>query len=122
MNIEQLLDQLAEYQHALDAQRITWEQQRDTILAPLKAELAALDAEYEPSMAAAQEMIASLEATVKEAVLEHGASVKGTHLHAVWSKPRVSWDTRKLDGLMIALPQLKECRTEGTPSVSIRRV
>lgn len=66
--------------------------------------------------------IAEQEAAVKAAVLTHGASVKGAHLQAVWSKGRVSWDTKKLDGLMIAVPQLAQCRSEGAPSVSIRKV
>lgn len=122
MTITEMLNQLASYRHAADANRITFEQERDKILAPVKAQLADLDAEYMPLLEAVQENIAAMEAQVKQAVLQHGASVKGDHLMAVWNKGRTSWDTRKLDGLMIALPQLKECRSEGAPSVSIRTV
>lgn len=122
MTITEMLNQLAEMRSRIDFYRMACEQRRDEILAPVKAQLADLDAEFAPMIETAQESIGAMEAQVKQAVLEHGASVKGDHLQAVWNKGRTSWDTRKLDGLMIALPQLKECRSEGAPSVSIRTV
>jgi hypothetical protein len=122
MTITEMLNQLAEMRATVDFYRMTWEQRRNEILVPVKTQLIELDAEFEPMVETAQERIAEMEAQVKQAVLQHGASVKGNHLQAVWMKGRTSWDTRKLDGLMIALPQLKECRSEGTPSVSIRTV
>ncbi len=122
MTITEMLNQLAEMRATVDFYRMTWEQRRNEILVPVKTQLIELDAEFEPMVETAQERIAEMEAQVKQAVLRHGASVKGNHLQAVWMKGRTSWDTRKLDGLMIALPQLKECRSEGTPSVSIRTV
>lgn len=118
----ELLDQLADLRSQSDALRLEWEQLRDTILTPVKQQLADLDAEYTPRLATIQERTAEAEVAVKEAVLREGASVKGKRLHAVWTKGRVSWDTKKLDGLMIAFPELRECRTEGSPSVSIRNV
>ena len=122
MTTVELLDQLAELRAAADFYRVTWEQKRDEVLATVKTQLADLDAEFEPMLCGAQEKIIETEARVKEAVLTEGKTVKGARLMAVWAKGRVSWDTKKLDGLMIALPQLKECRSEGQPSVSIRTV
>lgn len=122
MTITEMLNQLAQMRSQVDFYRMAWEERRDEILAPVKAQLADLDAEFAPMIETAQESIGAMEAQVKQAVLRHGASVKGDHLQAVWNKGRTSWDTRKLDGLMIALPQLKECRSEGAPSVSIRTV
>lgn len=122
MTITEMLDELAEMRSALDVYRISWEQKRDEILAPVKTQLAELDAEFEPMIADTQAKVTEREQTVRERVLTEGKSIKGARLMAVWSKGRVSWDTKKLDGLMIALPQLKECRTEGQPSVSIRNV
>ena len=118
----ELLDLLADLRAAADKCRLDWETARDAILAPVKPQLADLDAEYTPMLAEVQAKLADAESLVKEAVLREGASVKGKHLHAIWSKGRVSWDTKKLDGLMIALPQLNDCRTEGQPSVSIRTI
>lgn len=122
MTITEMLNMLAEMRSQADFYRMTWEQKRDEIIAPVKAQLADLDAEFAPMMEGVQQNMSALEAQVKQAVLQNGTSVKGEHLMAVWAKGRTSWDTRKLDGLMIALPQLKECRTEGAPSVSIRTV
>ena len=122
MTIAEMLNQLAEMRSQIDFYRMSWEQRRDEVLAPVKAQLADLDAEFAPMIETAQESIGAMEAQVKQAILQRGASVKGDHLMAVWNKGRTSWDTRKLDGLMIALPQLKECRSEGAPSVSIRTV
>lgn len=122
MTITEMLNQLAQMRSQVDFYRMAWEERRNQILEPVKTQLIELDDEFEPMVETAQERIGELEAQVKQAVLRHGASVKGDHLQAVWNKGRTSWDTRKLDGLMIALPQLKECRSEGAPSVSIRTV
>lgn len=122
MDIANMLDTLADYQHEVAVRRMAYEERRDSIIAQLKPELDALDAEFQPAIADAEDRIASMEATIKQATLENAASVKGRFLQAVWSKGRVSWDTKKLDGLLIVLPQLGTCRTEGSPSVSIRRI
>jgi hypothetical protein len=55
-------------------------------------------------------------------VIAHGASVKAKFLHAVFTKGRVSWDTKMLDGLALAFPRLNEARKEGDPSVSLRKI
>lgn len=34
---------------------------------------------------------------------------------------RVAWDTKALDVFMLALPELAKFKSEGKPSVSIRR-
>lgn len=121
-HITAMLEALTELQAAHDARRLDYEAARSAILAPVQAALQDLDAEYQAPLQDLASAIAEQEAAVKAAVLTHGASVKGAHLQAVWSKGRVSWDTKKLDGLMIAVPQLAQCRSEGAPSVSIRKV
>ncbi len=63
--------------------------------------------------------IDTLTEKVKAAFIENGESVKGASLHAVYSKGRVSWE---LEGLMMIIPQLKDARKEGDPSVTIRRI
>jgi len=66
--------------------------------------------------------LAEAEAEVKKAVLEIGETLRGTTHMAVYSKPRVSWDTKMLDGLALVMPQLAEAKTIGQPSVSIRLI
>jgi hypothetical protein len=59
---------------------------------------------------------------VKEQVLTKGSTAKGKYLMAVWSKGRVSWDSKTLDGLALILPQITTARKEGEPSVSFRKI
>jgi len=122
MTIIEMLDQLAEYKAQADALRLDWEQKRTAIMAPVMPEIAALDTEYEPMMEAVTEKAGELEAVVRDSVLQTCASAKGAHLHAIWMKGRVSWDSKKLDGYAAAHPELNAFRSEGAPSVSIRKV
>lgn len=64
--------------------------------------------------------IERLTAEIKHLVIEHGKSVKASVLHAVWSKPRVRWDAKSLDGYALDHPALFAFRTEGKASCSIR--
>ena len=106
--IKQLLDKLADLYSAKDAIML---QKQDVI-----------DAEFEDKALAVNDTITSLEAESRTAVLEHGATVKGAYLQAVWSKPRVSWDTKSLDGFMAAHPELAQFRKVGEASVSLRKI
>ena len=133
MNTVEKLEALAE----IDAQKtiiaIDQEAKRNEIMAPVQAQidalmatvngqLADLEAEYAPKVQALSDNYAKVEAEVRAEVLAGGATVKGSHLMAVWSKGRVTWDTKILDGLMIAVPQLALARKEGDPSVLLRKV
>lgn len=79
-------------------------------------------AEYAPKEIAVAEKIAQMEEEVKLAVTSEGATVKGGALQAVFAKGRVTWETKGLDGLMIAYPDLAKFRKVGAPSVSIRKM
>tara|TARA_R110000824_G_scaffold63494_1_gene166862 strand:- start:1667 stop:2053 length:387 start_codon:yes stop_codon:yes gene_type:complete len=75
---------------------------------------------HEQKTASAREALANLEAHVKAGVLTLGSSIRHDDLQAVYSRGRVKWDTAKLDGLMLAIPNIRECRNVGRPYVSIR--
>lgn len=121
--IRDALDRLAELNAAKDALALQRQALIDSILNDeIKAKLADIDAEFAPMTEAVTNQANELEGQVREAVVSHGATVKGAHLQAVYSKGRVSWDTKTLDGLMIVIPQLAQARKEGAPSVSIRRM
>jgi phage host-nuclease inhibitor protein Gam len=81
-----------------------------------------ISAEFAGKVEAANANIAKLTAAVKAEVIKAGKTIKGKFLQAVYVKGRVTWDTAKLDGLMILLPQLKDARKEGEPSITIRRI
>ncbi len=119
--IKQKLDRLAEYQSQRDAAMLEKQALLDEIYtAEIKARMAEIEAEFADKTKAVNENIAALEAEIRQAVIAHGASVKGSLLHAVFSKGRVSWDTKALDGYAAAHPELLSFRKEGEPSVSIR--
>ena len=123
MDAKQILDQLTEAYAQLDLLQIDHAQKRDdAIPSEVEAVLADIDIEFEPKLDAVKELISNLEEQAKKAVLEAGETVKGGALQAVYVKGRVSWDTKKLDGLMIVLPELNQARKVGEPTVTIRKV
>lgn len=81
-----------------------------------------IEAEFAGKSEAVDENIAKLTAEIKDEVLQAGGTVKGEHMMAVWSKGRVSWDTKSLDGYVVAHPEVAQFRKEGEPSVSIRKI
>lgn len=119
-DIKTKLDELFEIRAALDVARLDYQNKRDEILAQVKNQLDALEVEYAPNMAIASERATQLDSDIRAAVIANGASVKAAHLHAVYTGGRVTWDTKKLDGLALAFPQLAEARKVGEPSVTIR--
>ena len=119
--IKQKLDQLAEFHAQRDVAMLEKQALLDEIYtAEIKLRMAEIEAEFAGKTEAVNENIAALEAEIKQAVVAHGASVKGTVFHAVFAKGRVSWDTKSLDGYATAHPELLSFRKEGEPSVSIR--
>ena len=119
----ELLDKLADMQAQADVIKMHYEELRDSVMTPeIKQALSDIAAEEAESLARVDNNISTLTGEIKELVIVAGASVKGAYLQAVWSKPRVSWDTKALDGYSAAHPELLTFRKEGDPSVSIRKV
>ena len=95
----------------------------ERVLTPeIKDLLAEIDAEFDPKIAELNMTLSILEAQIKEQVLISGQTVKGSLHQFVFSKPRVSWDTKLLDGYAMAHPEILHFRKEGNPSVSVRGV
>ncbi|MHB0967418.1 MAG: hypothetical protein ACYC36_13295 [Bellilinea sp.] len=123
MNAVEMLDKLAELQAQRTLIELDKQKAVESVMTPeIKQQLADIEAEFATKYEGVDANIAELEAQIKDAVIENGASVKGSFLHAVYSKGRVSWDSRKLEGLMMVIPQLAEARKEGDPSVAIRKI
>jgi len=117
------LDQLSEYQAQRDLLAMDKQTLIDKIITPeLKAQIAEIESEFAPKFDTIDATISECEAGVKSGILELGNSIKGERLHAVWSKGRVSWNTKGLDGFAKAHPEIESFRTQGEPSVSIRKV
>ena len=111
MDTKEMLDQLAELRTG-----------RDLMETPYRMKMAELNAEMVDKTDEISTEIAELEAKIKAVVLNAGATVKSQYLQAVYSKPRVSWDTRALDGYAKANPDVLAFRKTGKSSVSIRTV
>ncbi len=62
-----------------------------------------------------------LEKEIKTAVLENRQSVKGESYQAVYTKGKITWDTKALTGYALAHPEIEELKKTGKPSVSIRK-
>ena len=123
MTIEQMLDQLAELQSAVDLLNLKKAEAIEAILTPaIKAAIAEVELECAPQLDEARQKISALEVAVKAAVIECGATVKGQRMQAVYMKGRITWNTKALDGYALKEPALLAFRTEGAPSVSLRAV
>lgn len=93
----------------------------DSVLTPeIKAKIAEIEAEFEPKLSAIQAHKSELETAIKQYVLFEGATIKGDYHQFVYTKGRVSWDTKALDGYAAAHPEIAQFKVVGDPSVSVR--
>ena len=123
MGTAQKLDAIAEYESELD--HLNAEQQRlldEAVPAEIRARLAEIRTEFSGKAEAVAANITALKDEISADVLAKCETVKGQYYMAVWSKGRVSWDGKKLDGMMSIIPALKDARKEGEPGVSFRRL
>jgi len=113
-----MLDKLAELEAQRDAIRlaVTDSAQAQRVL----DEYEALQERIVDATRDVTTQIAGLRLAIEQSVLELGCTVSGSRLTAVWSKPRVTWDTKVLDGFALAHPEIVAARHVGQPTVSIR--
>ena len=76
--------------------------------------------EFNEKIDALTERNATISNTLKAYVIENGSTLNGKLHQVVYTKGRVSWDTKKLDGYAAAHPEILEFKTEGEPSASLR--
>jgi hypothetical protein len=93
---------------------------RATILERVRPLLETLDAEFADRLRATQAEASRLEAEAREALLAFGASFRHAGVHAVYCRPRVTWDSRGLARYVETHPEVAELRRVGKPSVSLR--
>ncbi len=123
MTIETKLLQLKELDAHIEVIKLDKQRAIDTVLTDeVRAQLSAIDAEFDPLLEAVQTTFAQLEDELKVSVLEHGATVRAkTGYTATFVKGRVSWDTKALDGYAAAHPEIERFKKVGSPSVRLRR-
>ena len=119
----ELLDHLAELNAQRDLSSLDLVRAKEqAIPAEIKETLIAIDVEYNQKIDAIDELIGALEGQIKSAVLQGGGAIKSEHYQAVFVKGRITWDTKKLDGISILIPELSQAKSVGEPTVQIRRV
>ncbi len=122
-DIQERLDQLADWQAKRDVLNMSKQDMIDEILTnEIREQLASIEAEFMPKFTALEENIAELTEQIKRDVLINGATVKGSFLMAVYNKGRVSWDSKQLEGMMAIIPGLVNARKEGEPSITLRKI
>ncbi len=114
------LDELDAIRTAADVTRVDYEAKKAEILKKVQAELDALDEEIKPLLNVSELRVAELEEEIKQAVLKHGATVKGARVQAVYYKGRISWDSESLDRYAAAHPEVMQYRKQGEPSIQLR--
>lgn len=75
-------------------------------------------AEIEPMLAE----LKRLEGNLKAITIAKKETQRGTMHMFSYTKPRVTWDNKGLDGYMVAHPEIKAFRKVGDPSVSVRKI
>ena len=123
MSATELLEALTELQAQIDLLKLDKADTLDKVIPPeIKEAIEAVNAEFDEQITAANSKFSEIEAAVKYAVCENGENAKGGAYQAVFNKGRVSWNTKQLEGLMIAFPRLAEARKQGDPYVTLKRV
>jgi hypothetical protein len=120
VEITNLLNELSELQAQRDLLELDRKAAVDSVLTPeIRQQLADIDAEFADKGQTVTEKIAEMEKEVRGCVIEHGETVKGEHLMAVYSL-RTSWDTKRLEGYAAAHPEVLGLRKQSV-SISIRK-
>ena len=123
MEANEALDRYSELVKQEEEARKTLEFELEALIPKqLRDRMLEIRAEREPQLQSLQAQRSELEDKLKEYVLQVGETLKGKEHMFVFSKGRVSWDTKSLEGYVKAHPELLVFRSEGKPSVSIRKV
>lgn len=118
----ELADRFAQLRSARDAEtaiRGEYNTRREAVLEGIRPQLEALEASYADQIAAARDETARLESEIREAVLAFGRSFKHAGVHAVYTRGRVTWDSKGLSRLAESHPEVREFRRVGSPSVRL---
>ena len=122
MTIEDKLNKLVNYRAQVDVLNLQKQDEINRILTPeIKNAIADIEMEFDSKTEGAKDNIATLEKEIKEAVINHGSTVKSEFLMAVYNKGRVSWDGKGLAGFAAAHPEIEAFKKIGKPSVSFRK-
>lgn len=120
-HVKQVLANYLELSKYLDQEiRLREELVNQVLTDQQRQEIEDINEEFGNRHIALKKRLEELEEEIKGNVLKLGETVVYGPHKAVYNKGRVSWDTEKLEGLILAVPQLEKLRKEGKPFVSIK--
>ena len=93
---------------------------RNAILAAVRDQLDAVDAEFAERLQAANDAVAAGEAAVREVVLRVGKGVQLAGIDVRYHPGRVTWDPAGMDQFAALHPEVMALRKVGNPWVSVR--
>jgi len=96
------------------------QEKRNELAADIDRQISELRGIQAAKCSEVDQKIESLTKGIKNSVLLLGESAKGSRLHAVYAKGRVTWDGKLLQGYAAAHPEIEAFKKIGEPSVSIR--
>ena len=121
MNAQELLDEYSNNLAGSDLLNGERQAMIDKVITPeIKAQLENIDAQIDPLIANTISRNQELIELIKAEVIAAGQTISGDHHQAVYSKPRVSWDSKGLEGYAVAHPEILAFRSVGSPSVSLK--
>ena len=120
--LDELIKTLEQLIAHIDLQKIEYNKLKNEILEPVVADLADLEAEFEQIIEPLQDYRKEIEKDIKSRIIERGQSLKGDNIHLIYSKPRVTWDTKGLEGYMVAHPEIEKFRRVGKGSGRIKYI
>lgn len=120
MELAERLERLQAARAAAVPVQKEYAERQAAIMEQVRSLLETLDAEFADRLQASREEVSRLEAEARASVLAYGASFRHAGVHAVYSRPRVTWDSRGLARYVETHPAVAEFRRVGKPSVSLR--
>lgn len=95
-------------------------QKAEAVPAEVKQILEDIEIEFADRIEPVTNLIADLEAEAKKIALQFGETVSGENIQVIYKKGSITWDGKKLDGMMSLIPQLRDARKQGEPSSYIK--
>jgi len=124
MDAAQITTKLEQLRDLQNTSTFLQRSQSDAIESIIPAEIQfaidTIEQEYAAQAAELNRAIGELKSELTPLIVAIGATVKADGIQAIYSKPRVTWDTKALDGFAAAHPEIEKFRKIGNPSVSFR--
>jgi hypothetical protein len=93
---------------------------REAVLATVREQLDAVDAEFAERLKSASEEAAASEAAVRELVLRAGRGFHLAGIRAIYNGGRIGWDSPGLQEFARQHPEINAYRKVGKPFVALR--